>query len=126
MVQTLVEGARTAKRRIVVAGEMLELGENAHSIHRQTGETIGAMGIDMMIGVRGLASELVRGAETLSEKSAQTLATRFAEDSDAAAEILAGEIGEGDVVLVKGSRGVRTEKVVERLLKEFELEGKAL
>jgi UDP-N-acetylmuramyl pentapeptide synthase len=47
-------------------------------------------------------------------------------DSDAAGDMLAAEIGEGDVVLVKGSRGVRTEKVVERLLKEFELEGKAL
>lgn len=120
MVQTLVEGAGNAKRRIVVAGEMLELGENAHTIHRQTGETIAAIGIDVLVGVRGLAEDLVRGAET------QGLAARFCEDSDAAGEMLAAEISEGDVVLVKGSRGVRTEKVVERLLKEFELEGKAL
>src|SRR5688572_741212 len=119
MVQTLVDGSPNAKRKIVVAGEMLELGDGAHAIHRQTGETIAAIGIDLLIGVRGLAEDLIRGAETQGLSN-----TRFAADSEAAAEILAAEIVEGDVVLVKGSRGVRTEKVVERLLKEFELEGK--
>ena len=121
MVQTLVDGAANANRRIVVAGEMLELGENAHAIHRQTGETIATIGIDALIGVRGLAEDLVRGAETQGLSDA-----RFAEDSDAAGEMLAGDIRPGDVVLVKGSRGVRTEKVIERLLQEFELEEKAL
>jgi len=77
------------------------------------------MNIDMLIGVRGLAEDLVRGAETLGLSN-----VHFAADSDAAAEMLAAEIREGDVVLVKGSRGVRTEKVIERLLKEFKLEGK--
>ena len=100
---------------------MLELGENAHAIHRQTGETIATIGIDALIGVRGLAEDLVRGAETQGLSDA-----RFAEDSDAAGEMLAGDIRPGDVVLVKGSRGVRTEKVIERLLQEFELEEKAL
>jgi UDP-N-acetylmuramoyl-tripeptide--D-alanyl-D-alanine ligase len=117
MVQTLVDGATGAKRRIVVAGEMLELGDNAHAIHRQTGETIAAMGIDMMIGVRGLAADLVDGASSHGFAPAT-----FAADSDAAGEMLAAEIREGDVVLVKGSRGVRTEKVIERLLQDFELE----
>ena len=121
MVQTLVDGASGAKRRIVIAGEMLELGDNAHSIHRQTGETIAQMGIDKLIGVRGLAEDLVRGAETQGLSDRQ-----FVADSDAAGEMLVKEIREGDVVLVKGSRGVRTERVVERLLKEFELEGKAV
>lgn len=118
MVQTLVDGAAAAKRRIVVAGEMLELGDNAHTIHRQTGETIAAMGIDLLVGVRGLAEDLVRGAESQGMASSE-----FAVDSDAAGQRLAAEIKEGDVVLVKGSRGVRTEKVIERLLQEFELEG---
>ena len=121
MVQTLVDGATSAKRKIVVAGEMLELGDNAHAIHRQTGETIAAMGIDVLIGVRGLAEDLVRGAETQGFPDA-----RFAQDSDAAGDMLISEIREGDVVLVKGSRGVRTEKVIEKLLNEFELEEKAL
>ena len=120
MVQTLVEGAADAKRRIVIAGEMLELGDDAHTIHRQTGETIAAMNVDMLIGVRGLAEDLVRGAETQGLSD-----IRFVKDSDVAGEMIAQEIKEGDVVLVKGSRGVRTENVIERLLKEFELEGKA-
>ena len=119
MVQTLVDGGTKAKRRIVIAGEMLELGDDAHTIHRQTGETIAAMGIDLLIGVRGLAEDLVRGAQSTGHVDA-----KFAEDSDAAGEMIVKEIREGDVILIKGSRGVRTEKVVERLLKEFELEGK--
>lgn len=122
MVQTLVDGSARAARRIVVAGEMLELGENAHAIHRQTGETIASLGIDRLIGVRGLAEDLVRGAETVG--SSDGFSVEFAPDSDSAAEMVASEIREGDVVLVKGSRGVRTEKVVERLLEEFELEAK--
>ena len=128
MVQTLVDGATNAKRKIVVAGEMLELGDNAHAIHRQTGETIAAMGIEILIGVRGLAEDLVRGAEQVrtGSSSDRRFSTRFAQDSDAAAELLVSEIREGDVVLVKGSRGVRTEKIIEKLLKEFELEEKAL
>jgi UDP-N-acetylmuramoyl-tripeptide--D-alanyl-D-alanine ligase len=121
MVQTMVDGAPGAKRKIVVAGEMLELGENAHAIHRQTGETIAAMNVDMLVGVRGLAEDLLRGAESQGLSN-----VKFAVDSDAAGEMLAAEVREGDVVLVKGSRGVRTEKVIEKLLKEFELEEKAL
>ena len=121
MVQTLVDGAGAAKRRIVVAGEMLELGTHAHTIHRQTGETIAAMNVDILIGVRGLAADMVRGAEGQGLQN-----VRFAEDSTVAGDMLAAEIVEGDVVLVKGSRGVRTEKVIERLLNEFELEAKAL
>jgi UDP-N-acetylmuramoyl-tripeptide--D-alanyl-D-alanine ligase len=119
MVQTLVDGAAGASRRIVVAGEMLELGDNAHTIHRQTGETIATMGVDMLIGVRGLAEDLIHGARSSGATNAA-----FAADSTAAGEMLAGEIREGDVVLVKGSRGVRTEQVIERLLKDFELEEK--
>ncbi len=126
MVQTLINGSPGAKRRIVVAGEMLELGDDAHAIHRQTGETIAAMGIDILIGVRGLAEDLVAGADSVGtgSDSDRRLSTAFSNDSDAAADILASEIREGDVVLIKGSRGVRTEKVVEKLLEKFELEKK--
>ncbi len=115
MVQTLIEGSGSAKRKIVIAGEMLELGEREAEIHRETGAKIAASGIDMLIGVRGLANELVEGA-----RAAGMSEVRFAEDSDAAAEMAASELREGDVVLIKGSRGVRTEKVVDKLLEKFE------
>jgi UDP-N-acetylmuramoyl-tripeptide--D-alanyl-D-alanine ligase len=115
MVQTLVDGAGTA-RKIVVAGEMLELGENEKTIHRDTGEKLAKSGIDMLIGVRGLANELVKGARKAGMKQSE-----FAEDSDEAGNLLVQGIRSGDVVLIKGSRGVRTEKVVEKLLQKFEL-----
>jgi len=120
MVDTLVEGSEGAKRRIVVAGEMLELGDDAERLHIETGGKIAAKKIDMLIGVRGLAQQLVDGAKDAGLSNAV-----FAADSDAAGDALAIEIAEGDVVLVKGSRGVRTEKVIEKLLEKFEAEKSA-
>lgn len=120
MVDTLVEGSEGAKRRIVVAGEMLELGDDAERLHIETGEKIAAKEVDMLIGVRGLGQQLVEGAKNAGLGNAI-----FAERSDAAGEMLANEIGEGDVVLVKGSRGVRTEEVIEKLLEKFEAEKSA-
>lgn len=117
MVNTLVEGCRTGERKIVVAGEMLELGENAAESHRETGKTIAAMDIDILIGVRGLGKDLVEGASARD--------ARFAEDSDAAGEMLSEIVRPGDVVLVKGSRGVRTEKVIDKLLEKFHAEEKS-
>jgi UDP-N-acetylmuramoyl-tripeptide--D-alanyl-D-alanine ligase len=113
MVRTLVDGSG-ASRKIVVAGEMLELGEDAAAAHRETGAKIAASGIDMLIGVRGLANELVAGASDID--------ARFAADSGEAGDMLAEIVRAGDVILVKGSRGVRTEKVIERLLGRFDLE----
>lgn len=118
MVRTIVEGGASAKRKIVVAGEMLELGTSAAEIHKNTGGEIARLGIDKLIGVRGLAAELVAGAKRGGLADAE-----FAADSDAAGDLLLDQIKEDDLVLVKGSRGVRTEKVIEKLLENFELEG---
>jgi UDP-N-acetylmuramoyl-tripeptide--D-alanyl-D-alanine ligase len=117
MVETLVDGAAGAKRKIVVAGEMLELGQDAAEIHHDTGQKIAASGIDLLIGVRGLAKELVDGATEAGLSNAQ-----FAEDSNAAGDLLKENVREGDVILVKGSRGVRTENVIDKLLEKFSLE----
>ncbi|HKQ77357.1 MAG TPA: UDP-N-acetylmuramoyl-tripeptide--D-alanyl-D-alanine ligase [Blastocatellia bacterium] len=102
-------------RRVVVAGEMLELGDQGPELHRRCGREIAEMGIDVLIGVRGLASELVAGAV---ESSGAGLSS-FCETPEAAAELLIARIVPGDLILVKGSRGVRTEKVVERLKTAF-------
>lgn len=116
MVETLVNGSPSAARKIVVAGEMLELGDDAAEIHRETGAKIADLDINVLIGVRGLGKELVEGAPGVD--------ARFADDSATAGEMLVEMVRSGDVVLVKGSRGVRTEKVIEKLLEKFELEGK--
>jgi UDP-N-acetylmuramoyl-tripeptide--D-alanyl-D-alanine ligase len=117
MIDTLIDGGRGAKRKIVVAGEMLELGEEEENIHTETGRQLAASGIDVLYGVRGLAKNLVEGAKEngLSE-------VKFFADSVEAGDFLASEIRAGDLVLVKGSRGVRTERVIEKLLEKFELE----
>lgn len=117
MVTTLVDGGAGAKRKIVVAGEMLELGDRAAEIHRETGEKIAASGVDMLIGVRGLAREMVDGAGR-----AGLLHSQFVEDSDQAGDLLAGIVCPGDVILIKGSRGVRTENAIDKLRAKFMLE----
>jgi len=118
MVNTLVENGGHAKRKIVVAGEMLELGIETASIHHETGRKIAVSGVDALFGVRGLAAELTAGAQ-----EAGLGETRFFADSDQAAEEIVKEVREGDLLLVKGSRGVRTEKVVEKLKEKFALAG---
>jgi len=96
-----------AARRIVVAGEMLELGPGGEQLHRQSGRHIGEMKIDVLLGVRGLAQELVEGAQQ-SGTRAQFVAT-----PEEAGEWLARETRDGDVVLLKASRGVKLEKALD-------------
>lgn len=108
--------AKGFKRRIVVAGEMLELGEQGAELHRQCGKEIAALGVDRLIGVRGLANEMVEAV-----KSSGSGIAVFCESPEEAAEKLIAETRPGDLVLVKGSRGVRTENVIERLRVAFGL-----
>ena len=68
----------------------------------------------MVWGVRGLAAELVAGA-----REAGLEQVRFFNDSDEAAAAIVGEIAAGDLVLIKGSRGVATDKVVSAIRKAF-------
>lgn len=116
MVETIVENASVSQRKVVVAGEMLELGDRAAEIHFETGRKIADLEVDAVFGVRGLAEHLVAGA-----KSGGVGETRFFSDSTEAAESVVNKIKAGDLVLVKGSRGVRTEKIVNSLLESFEL-----
>jgi UDP-N-acetylmuramoyl-tripeptide--D-alanyl-D-alanine ligase len=96
-----------AKRRIVVAGEMLELGPEAERLHAECGAA--AAGMDVVIGVRGLAATLVEAAR------AAGVAAEFVETPEAAGQWLKANLREGDVVLLKASRGVRLEKALEAL-----------
>lgn len=113
MVKTLNEGAKSENRKILVAGEMLELGSDEKLIHRETGKILAEQsGIDFLIGVRGLAKDLVESAKENGLENA-----RFFENSEEAGEFLCREIKENDLVLVKGSRGVRTEKVIDKLVR---------
>jgi UDP-N-acetylmuramoyl-tripeptide--D-alanyl-D-alanine ligase len=118
MVRTLAEASECVQRRIVIAGEMMELGANATAMHRETGREIADLGIDVLWGVRGLAGEIVSGAR---EKG--TTETAFFESSDDAATAAIGEVRKGDLILVKGSRSVETDKIVSVLRERFPLAG---
>ena len=97
-------------RRIVVAGEMLELGAGAAAMHKACGAQLAQLGVEELLGVRGLAAALVEGAHEAGLGAATFVAT-----TDEAAALLIKHLRSGDVVLVKGSRGVRKEKIVEQL-----------
>jgi UDP-N-acetylmuramoyl-tripeptide--D-alanyl-D-alanine ligase len=86
-------------------------------MHREAGRGIGRLGVDVLWGVRGLAQEMVAGAR---EAGMGEEATRFFESSEEAARELLGFLRPGDLVLVKGSRGVQTDKVVKLLKSKYE------
>jgi UDP-N-acetylmuramoyl-tripeptide--D-alanyl-D-alanine ligase len=119
MVRTLAEASGNVKRRFVIAGEMMELGPDAPGLHREAGEEIAQLGIDVLWGVRGMATEIISGA-----KEKGIAETEFFEDSEAAAAAAISAAREGDLILVKGSRSVETDKIVDALKENFPLMGK--
>lgn len=118
MARTVAEAREKVKRRIIIAGEMMELGPDAPAMHREVGREIASLGVNVLWGVRGLATEIIAGAEETGFSKA-----RFFESSNEAAAAAVAEIREGDLVLVKGSRSVETDKVVKALREKFPLVG---
>ncbi|HEV2904235.1 MAG TPA: Mur ligase family protein, partial [Pyrinomonadaceae bacterium] len=118
MVRTVAEARENVKRRVIIAGEMMELGPDAPAMHRETGREIAKLGVDDLWGVRGLASEIVAGAQEAGLQSA-----RFFSSSEEAAAAIIDDVREGDLILVKGSRSVETDKVVKVLKQTFPLAG---
>jgi len=110
MIQALAQ--RPATRRILVAGEMLELGEYAPELHAECGKAAAEAGIDIIVGVRGNARYLVVAATDAAVPGAAAI---FLPDAEAAGAWLKENLRAGDVVLVKGSRGVRLERAIEAL-----------
>jgi UDP-N-acetylmuramoyl-tripeptide--D-alanyl-D-alanine ligase len=104
MVDTLAQ--MKAQRRILIAGEMLELGPTGEKLHREAGCHAAQKKIDIIIGVRGLAKALVEGAASAGAKA------EYMETSEEAGEWLAKELRPGDAVLLKASRGVRLERAL--------------
>ncbi|MDE3186308.1 MAG: UDP-N-acetylmuramoyl-tripeptide--D-alanyl-D-alanine ligase [Acidobacteriota bacterium] len=105
MIRTLA--ARPARRRILVAGEMLELGEHGVALHTACGKAAAESGLDMVVGVRGNAVHLAAAA------CAGGVASLFLPDAESAGQWLKQNLRDGDVVLVKGSRGVHLERAIE-------------
>jgi len=107
-----LESARAlpGRRRWAVLGAMLELGPDSERFHREAGRRAAELGFSPILGVGEAARELVAGAAEAGSR-AEWLA-----DAAAAAGRAAEELRTGDVVLVKGSRGVGLEAVSRKLL----------
>ncbi|MGB8522660.1 MAG: UDP-N-acetylmuramoyl-tripeptide--D-alanyl-D-alanine ligase [Candidatus Acidiferrales bacterium] len=100
-------------RRILAAGEMLELGTSSPELHRECGKLAGSLArIDWIVGVRGDAAELIRAAIDAGRSPS---CVKFFENSDDAAKFLAEFVAGGDLLLLKGSRGVKMERVLDAI-----------
>ena len=102
------------RRRILAAGEMRELGPTSAQLHREAGCYAAKTGaIDWIIGVEGHAAEITEGAASAGIPRDHL---KFFPSSSDAAQFLQNELRSGDLLLVKGSRGVKMERIVEALL----------
>ncbi|MFI5087140.1 MAG: UDP-N-acetylmuramoyl-tripeptide--D-alanyl-D-alanine ligase [Terriglobales bacterium] len=98
---------RDGSRRIVVAGEMLELGAATDDLHRRSGAHMADKKIDVVVGVRGAARKIVDAAAEAGVRA------EFVDSPEQAGEWLAREVRPGDIVLLKASRGVKLEGALE-------------
>lgn len=101
-------------RKIAVLGDMLELGEKAQELHREIGNQVALQHFDMLVAVGSLSLETQKGAL----ESGMNLESAVHFDTVIEAiRFLAEQIRFGDIVLVKGSRGMKMEQIVDRLLR---------
>jgi UDP-N-acetylmuramoyl-tripeptide--D-alanyl-D-alanine ligase len=99
-----------ARRRIAVLGEMLELGREAGTLHRDIGRFTAELGINALVGIRGAARFMVEEAR---EAGLSGSAAYFFETAEEAGEFLRTNMAPGDAILFKGSRGVQVEKAID-------------
>ena len=104
------------QRKILVAGEMLELGPEGPELHRGCGREAAKAGLATIIGVQGQATEILEGA---LEAGMDRSRLKFARDAVQAGDLVARMVKKGDVVLIKGSRGVKLEQVLNTLRAAF-------
>ncbi len=99
-------GQTPAMRRVVIAGEMLELGPDSPALHRECGRNMAAHGVAFVVGVRGNGESIVEGAASAG------VTAEFVETPEQAGAWLAQNLREGDAVLLKASRGVGLERAL--------------
>lgn len=102
-------------KRIVVLGDMLELGRYSEKAHIEVGQHVASLPIDLLVTVGELSRDIARGAlgAGMDQSSVFTYAT-----SPDAGRFVQDRMGKGDIILIKGSQGVRMEKVAKELMAE--------
>jgi UDP-N-acetylmuramoyl-tripeptide--D-alanyl-D-alanine ligase len=102
----------SATRRVAVLGDMLELGEAGPHLHSEIGKTLVEMGVDSLFTFGNLSRHINQAAR---EKGLPAKSAQHFSDFDLMAGELIQQIRPGDVLLVKGSRGMKLERVGEVL-----------
>jgi UDP-N-acetylmuramoyl-tripeptide--D-alanyl-D-alanine ligase len=108
-----LSGLPTTGRRIVVLGEMLELGERSAELHRELGREVAARGIDVLVTVGGMASSIADGARAGGMAWSQV---QCVDDQSAALDLLLRVLRPRDRVLLKASRSVGLDRLVDGLV----------
>jgi len=104
------------ERRILVAGEMLELGDEGRKLHAACGKEAAKVGIELIVGVRGNAEALIDGAREAGVDESRLV---FVRDAVEAGDFLARTVQTGDLVLMKASRGVGLEQAIDTVRLSF-------
>jgi UDP-N-acetylmuramoyl-tripeptide--D-alanyl-D-alanine ligase len=108
----MLAGMTGAGRKVLVAGDMLELGREAPSLHRRAGEEIAGLGIDILVGVGPLAARICEGALSGGMPKAHVFSLG---KTDEAVPLLRAMLQRGDIVLIKGSRAVGLDAIIKAL-----------
>ena len=101
-----------AARAVAVLGDMLELGPEAPQAHREVGQLAARAGVGLLVAVGSMAPQLAEGALAGGLKAQQVVQVP---DANQAARVVRERVQPGDVVLVKASRAVGLERVVQAL-----------
>lgn len=112
-IETFAEVSAAARRRVIVLGDMLELGDASQALHEEIGRHVaehGAADVAMLVGPLSAHT-----ARVIAEASSGTAVRHFPESSAATCEMIARTLRAGDAVLLKGSRGMGLDRVAASL-----------
>lgn len=113
-IETL-ENLSSRGRKVLVAGDMLELGKRAPLAHKETGAYVAHSGIDTLITCGNLAGYIAQGAMEAGMKEKRIVSCRNKEETG---ERLSSLAKEGDTILIKGSRATGMEEIIQKLIRE--------
>ena len=108
-----------ASHRFAVLGDMLELGDRAEACHLEAGRRAAGCGLSLLVGVGPLGGLIVEGAR---QRGMEERKLACAENAEEAAQLIAGRIGAGDVILFKASRGVGLDRAIDVIRTQFSME----
>ena len=104
---------RPEGRKVLVMGDMLELGKRQKTFHHDLGRKAAAAGVDVMIGVGPLTRHALESA-----RRGGVGEVHHEKDAAGAVRYLSGHIRPGDLIVVKGSRGIGLDRLVDELVRQ--------